>query len=128
MVPQLGTKRILDFLIANTLTLKLYSNNVTPADTDIAASYTETTGGGYASKSLTQANWTVLVANPSSATYNTVQTWTFTGAVGGTGIVYGYYVIDSGGNLIFSERFATSVTPANGTVINVTPAITADNA
>ena len=127
VVQEIGTKRILDFLIANTLTLKLYSNNITPAVTDVASTYTEVTGGGYASKSLTAANWTVTQGNPSTAEYNSVQTWTFTGAIGGSTNAYGYFIVDSGGNLIFSERFSTTVTPILGTVIVVTPSISADN-
>lgn len=126
MVPQIGTKRILDFLIANTLTLKLFSNDITPSDTDVAASYTEVSGGGYASKSLTSANWTVTQGDPSDATYNSVQTWTFSAAIGGSGIVYGYFIVDASGNLIWSERFSSSITPTVGSLVNVTPNIQAD--
>ena len=68
----------------NNLTLKLFTNNVTQADTDTASTYTVATGGGYADKTLTAGSWTVTVANdPSDAVY-AQQTWTFTGVIGGS--------------------------------------------
>ena len=106
----------------NNLTLKLYSNDYTPVDTSVAGSFTVVSGGGYADKTLTNGSWTVTPANdPSDAVY-AEQTFTFTGVIGGTGIVYGYYVLDADGTLVWGERFGTSFTPANnGDNIKVTP-------
>lgn len=108
----------------NNLTLKLFVNNVTPnaSGGDTAATYTEATGGGYAAITLTAGSWTITVANdPSDAVY-AQQTFTFTGALTTNTTIYGYYVVDADGILIWSEKAAASFTPANnGDTYKVTP-------
>jgi hypothetical protein len=106
----------------NNLTLKLYTNNLTPLDTHTAASFTEASGGGYAAKTLTNGSWTVTPANdPSDAVY-AQQTFTFTGALSGNPTVYGYYVVDADNNLIYAELLTAPFTPANnGDNIKITP-------
>ena len=108
----------------NNFTLRLFVNNITPADTDTAATYTEATGGGYAAITLTNGSFTVTVGNdPSDATY-AQQTFTFTGALTTNPDIYGYYVTDADGVLIFAERRAAGTfTPAeNGDTYKVTVA------
>ena len=106
----------------NNFTLKLFTSNTTPADTDTAATYTEAAGGGYAAKTLTNGSFTVTVGNdPSDAVY-AQQTWTFTGALTGNATIYGYYVVDADGVLQWAERLGAAYTPANnGDALNVTP-------
>ncbi|HLC17492.1 MAG TPA: hypothetical protein VJM57_00565 [Thermodesulfobacteriota bacterium] len=106
----------------NNLTIKLFTNNVTPADTDTAGTYTEATGGGYAAKTITNGSWTVTVGNdPSDAAY-AQQTWTFTGALTTNPTIYGYYVVDADGTLLWAEKLAASFTPANnGDELKITP-------
>lgn len=106
----------------NNLTLKLFATNVTPADTSTAGSFTEADGGGYAAKELTAASWTITPANdPSDAVY-AEQTFTFTGALTTNGTVYGYFVVDADGVLIFAELLAATFTPANnGDTLKITP-------
>ena len=106
----------------NNHTLKLFTNNITPVDTTVAGSFVEAAGGGYVAKTLTNGSWTINTANdPSDATY-AQQTWTFTGALTGNAIIYGYYIVDADGTLIHSERLSANMTPAtNGDVLNVTP-------
>lgn len=84
-----------------TLTLRLYSNNVTISDTTVAGSFTEVTGSGYAAQALTAANWTVTEGTPTSAQYPQA-TFTFTGAAGN---VYGYYITNAAGTLLLAEAF-----------------------
>ncbi len=104
------------------LTIKLYTNDYTPLDTSTAVSFTEASGGGYASKTLSNGSWTVTPANdPSDAVY-AQQTWTFTGALDGGATIYGYFVIDADSVLVYGERLGTSFTPANnGDQLKVTP-------
>src|SRR3990167_8183264 len=107
------------------LILRLYTNNVTPGETDTAATYTEAAGNGYAAITLTGASWTVTGTAPTSIGY-AEQTFTFTGALGN---VYGYYLTRAtSADLILAERFtgAPFNIANNGDEIKITPTITAD--
>lgn len=104
----------------NNLTLKLFVNDVTPEQTGI--SYTEAVGGGYAAKTLANGSWTVTPANdPSDAVY-AQQVFTFTGALTTNTTIYGYYVEDADGTILWAERLTASFTPANsGDHVDITP-------
>jgi len=105
------------------LDIKLYSSDTTPAEGDTEATYTEVTGGGYATIQLTAASWTITPGAPTSAGYPQI-TFTFTGSVGN---VYGYFVVQrSSGKLMWSERFTNGPfnIANNGDEIKVTPSIT----
>jgi hypothetical protein len=108
------------------LIYRFFATNITPAETDVAGSYTEATGGGYASKTMTGASWTVTNGAPTSADY-AQHTWTFTGALTTNPTIYGYYVTRvTDGDLVLAEAF-TPFTPAtNGDQILLTPKITCD--
>jgi hypothetical protein len=108
-----------------TLVLKLFTNNVTPASGDTEATYTEMAGQGYASVSLTPASWSTSGAAPTVISFP--QT-TFTFTAGGPTNVYGYFVIQTtSGKAIWSERFAGApfVIQNAGDQIVMTPQITA---
>jgi hypothetical protein len=131
LVPNTGEVIALNYLVNKVTTTRdliyrLFATNVTPAETDTAGSYTEAAGGGYASKTLTGATWTVTGGAPSNATYPQ-QTWTFTGALTTNATVFGYYVTRAtDADLVLAEAF-TSFTPAsNGDQILLTPQITCD--
>lgn len=121
---------ILTSLLNIALTLRLYSNNVTPSPTSVAGDFTEVAGGGYSSKALTFANWEITGGTPTVALYNAVQSWAFTGATNAPGTIYGYYIIkNSDGSLLCAERFSAGIvpfTPINGSIIKVTPRITCE--
>jgi len=131
LVPNRGEQSVLE-LVTNkraveNLTLKLYVNNVTPAEGDTAASYTEMSTQGYVAKALTGASWTVTGGAPSDATA-ALQTWTFDGT-GGLTQVYGYFLVGTTSALLYwAERFSDGPYPIanNGDKINLTPKITAD--
>lgn len=131
LVPNVGEVIVLNNFLNKVApenqTLKLYVNNITPAESDTAATYTEATGGGYASKSLTGASWTVTGGAPTNAV-TAQQTYTFTGALTTNPIIYGYFVIQTtSGILMWAERAAATFTPAsNGDEYRVTPRIEAD--
>lgn len=107
-------------------TLKLFTNNITPAETDTAATYTEASGNGYAAISLsTPASWTITPGNPTTAAYPE-QVFTFTGALGN---VYGYYVVETVSGIIqWAERFPTAPynIANNGDQIKITPQFTGE--
>lgn len=132
VVPDVGEVAMLNSILSVTasavldpLTLKLYSNNRTPAHGDVAGDYTVVTGGGYASTALVKTNWVVSSGSPSVAQYNAFIDFNFTGATGAPGTIYGYYITDANGTLICSERFPSPpFTPINGSLIRVKPRLT----
>lgn len=124
LMATVGKNEMLNKLVNQVLTLKLFSNNVTPALGDTAATFTEISGGGYVSKTLAFASWVVASG---IATYNAAQDFNFTGATAAPGTAYGYFIINASGTLIAAERFAAGVlpfSPVNGSLIRVTPKIT----
>ena len=130
LFPQAGELIALKAMLNNTagqdLTMKLFKSNTTPSNTDTAATYTECTFVGYASKALPGATtWTFTGGAPSSATA-AAQVWIYTGnTVSDT--IYGYfYVQTTSGILLAAERDPAPFTVANnGDQYQVTPAITA---
>jgi hypothetical protein len=126
--------------------LKLFSSNTTPAEGDVAGTYTEVSNGsGYTTGGFTlnsrpqatgQSGWTLPATvaaggtgswalslgtgstNVPESTYNQ-QTWTWTGNV----TSYGYYVVGATtGTIWWSERFANPPKNfANGDTLNFTP-------
>lgn len=116
---------VLNFLFTNIHKLRLFSNNITPVETDTLASFTEVIAGasGYIEITLHPSNWIVTPGSPSVALYDTEQEWLFTAVTGGTGLVYGYYVYDTTlGELRYSERLPTvPFTPIAGARIRFTP-------
>lgn len=112
-----------NFLTAGNLTLKLFSNNVTPAEGDTASSYTEVAGGGYVSKTLSNSSWTITAGDPTKGTY-AAQDFSFTGPTNAPGTIYGYFLVDGSNVLRGSERFGAGVVPFNpvlGSLIRITP-------
>ena len=108
------------------LTLKLFCNNITPADTDTTATYTEATGGGYAAITLTNGSWTVSnVGGIEQAAY-ALQTFTFTGPLTTNTTIYGYYIIDAAvsPNVVTAQLLNAPFTPVNnGDKQQVTPIV-----
>lgn len=125
VITDIGKQKALEYLVGKdttteSLTLKLYSNNLSPSTDDTVSLYTEVSGNGYSAKSLTGSSW---IVTDGVASYSQ-QTWTFAGAAGA---VYGYYVVSAtSGDLIFAERFsgAPYTVANNGDTIKVTLNIT----
>ena len=125
IVPNAVELEVLTTMLTPAWTLKLYGNNKTPAGGDTAAGYTEIAGGGYASKALTFANWTLTSGNTPQGVYNATQVWTFTGTISAPGTIYGYYITrNSDGLLMLAERFSALLVPfipEEGSQIRVLP-------
>lgn len=102
--------------------LRLFKNNVTPGETDTAATYTQATEPGYAAINCPGADWSVSAGDPTTAVC-VQKTFTFTAAA----TIYGYYLVRlTSGVIIAAERFsgAPYILPAEGGEINVTPTLT----
>jgi hypothetical protein len=107
------------------LIYRLFTNSITPADTDTAGSYTEAAGGGYSSKTLAGASWTVTGGAPTVASF-AQQDWTFTGALTGNATIRGYYVTRATDNdLVLAEAFTSFQPSVNGDKVLLTPRVEA---
>jgi len=126
VVTNVGKIKALELYLADPLTLKLYSNNVTPISSKVAGDFTEVIGGGYASIILTFAHWIIAGGSPAAGTYDSTKQFTFTGPTTGPGTIYGYFVVDAGGVLRWAERFpVTPFVPVNGSFIRAIPRFSA---
>lgn len=129
-VPNTVELEILIARLTPALTLRLYGNDKTPADGDIAANYTEIAGGNYVNKPLTFAQWTIVAGSPSMATYP-FQQWIFNGPLAVPNTIYGYFVTrDSDGLLQWAERFPSANVPfgpINGSKIVIQPRFSAES-
>lgn len=131
VVPQNGEgdmlRAIVAHTVAETLHLRLYINDVTPAETDTTATFTNASFSGYGVIQLTGANWTITEGSPSSASY---AEQSFTRSLTGTPeLVYGYTVNRTPSNrLAWAERFADGPYSMgnDGDTIKITPTITLD--
>lgn len=124
VVPNEGEAQMLNLILGKTatenLTLKLFTNNVTPAETDNAATYTEAAGNGYAAISLVAADWTVTAGTGAPGTTTAVtanKVFTLTGV----GSYYGYYIVGAtSGKLYLAEAFgAVKTFDAGGGTITI---------
>lgn len=133
-----GEKVLLEAMVgkvaAGALKLKLFTNNVTPGQTDTTATYTEMGAvQGYAAKSLATASWNAGVAGAGTGTSLSnkasigypQQTFTADGT-GGAQTVYGYFITDNAGTtLICAEKFSSPQTYSTaGDTIKITPNLT----
>lgn len=112
VIVQQGDTRILNAVVGDATvlaTLKLFQNNHTPAPTDTEANYTEATFSGYASVDISLSWGAAFVnGNGQGEIDCTQQTFTFGGGAV-TNNVYGAYVVDTLGKLVYVERFAAPV-------------------
>jgi hypothetical protein len=131
VVPNVGEQIALEALVnkvaPQNLRYRLFTNNITPAETDVAGTYTEATFTGYAGQTLTGANWTVVQGAPTLASHAQL---TFASTADQTlQNVYGYYVTQATSTLlVLAERFtgAPFAIQNNGDEIRLTPQISAD--
>lgn len=127
-VPDVGENVMLANIVNRTApqdpVLRLYVNNITPADSDTAATYTEASFTGYGSVTLTGASWNAPAAG--SVSFGSQQTITASGV--STQDVYGYFITQvTSGILMWSERDASAPFEVrlSGDAIRLTPALTA---
>lgn len=119
---EVALKASLNHTAATNLVLRLYSNDVTPGETDTAGTYTELTTSGYAAITLTGSSWTVTPGAPTSASY-AQQTF----QLNGSATAYGYYLTyATSGTLFAAERFSSApyTVGAGGGTVRVTPVVT----
>lgn len=128
VVPNQGEALLLEAAVGKTpataWTLRLFTNNHLPASGDTEADYIEAADGGYAAIALNAANWTTTPGTPTVAV-QPQQTFTFTGALMGGAAIYGYYITNAAGALVYAERLASAFLPTNpGDTVKVTARLT----
>lgn len=107
-------------------TLILFKNNITPAETDVAGTYTQADFTGYANVGLVGADWTVTPGAPTVAAAP-AKVFTATAAIAQS--IYGYMMKQAASGIIMvAERFSAAPfnIANNGDSITVTPTITFD--
>ncbi len=85
--------------------LHLYSNNLTPSSTTVIGDVTEVASGGYAAITLTSSSWTVATSGGGVTTASYAEQ-TFNITTSST--IYGYYVTNLAGDLLWVERFTAA--------------------
>ena len=108
----------------NNLTMKLFSNNIVPTDSTVASDLKEPTGGGYALKTLSTSDGVVSLESGIAQIAYPQQQFAFTGALDGSATIYGYFIVDADGVLVFVEKAPAGYTPmSNGDLYAITPVI-----
>lgn len=100
------------------VTLKLYKNDVTPGLDSVESDFDEADFDGYADFDLTWPVGPYINPTGQAEIQAPSNNWTPTGAVT-PNTVYGYYLVDSGGDLIGGERF-DSPRAMNGILTSLT--------
>ena len=127
LVPNASETRMLENIVGKTtpqnLVVRLYTNNLHPAEGHVAADYTEASGSGYTAQACTPGDWTTTPDSPSVIVHPQL-VFGFTGALGN---VYGYFVTEATSGLLkWAERFPSAPYDVqnNGDEIKVTPRLT----
>jgi len=96
LVPAVGEAAMLNSVLSKSggvtdpLVLFLWSNDIVPDNETVFGDLTVVSGGGYGSVTLDKDNFTVTEGDPSQALYDAFIDFLFTGAIGGSGDVFGY--------------------------------------
>jgi hypothetical protein len=109
VIPNASEVKLLNNLLnisapTNTI-LHLYSNNLTPSSTTVIGDVTETASGGYAAITLTSSSWTVATSGGGITTASYAER-TFNITTSAT--IYGYYITNLAGDLLWLERFTAA--------------------
>lgn len=111
------------------LSMHLYQNDYTPTTTDTLANYTEATYDGYAAQVMVWASATIPTPGSGALTTWIPLLWTPTGSITPNDI-YGYYVTDAAGTLMWAERAPSPPVALNSmlTTLPITPRYGDDSA
>lgn len=129
VVPNVSELELLEAIRANELDggdLRLFTGSHVPAASDTLSTYTaiEPSFGGYAA--ITCSSWGAVFTNGDgeAETDETVRTFTATGS-GLPVTVTGVFYVNPSGDLLYAERFQSSVTVTNaGDTVSYLPVFT----
>lgn len=98
--------------------LRLYTNASTPDKNAGVAVWVEASGGGYAAKPVSVANWTLALEGGNQKITLADQVWAAAG--GSIANIAGAYLTDTGGNVLAWFERATPITIISGDQLTVT--------
>lgn len=132
VTPDLAEILLLKYMLNHTtpgdVRLHLYTNNVTPSENDILATFTESSAAGYTPFALTGTAWTFATSAGTSSAIYARQTFSY----GTSETVYGYYMTNKNNinvqELVHAERFtgAPFVIPSGGGSVDIDAQIKLD--
>lgn len=110
-------------LLSRDLQLKLYTNDYVPTKNSLSSDFVELVDANYVYLPLPGVRWSVSdVLGTLTATFLDIHQYLFTTAFAGGAKIYGYFVVDATGVLVFSERATSAYTPLiSGVRYNVAP-------
>ena len=97
-------------VVGQAASVHLFSNKRTPTRHDGVSDFIEVDGGGYQALALDPSKWVVEDADGGSKGTYPMHTWRFSGAAG---YVYGYFVADKNGKLLWAEMLNGAFLAAN---------------
>jgi hypothetical protein len=102
--------------------LHLFQNNINPSGTTVVGDLTEASFTNYTSVTLNRTTWSTpaIVSNVARTAYSTAS-WTC-GVDGNT--IYGAYILDGSGNLVWVDKFSTPEVLEEEDIMNYTPVFT----
>lgn len=92
-------------------TFHLFVNDVAVTDADTVSAFVEATGGEYAALYAAETSFTTSIVGGIAQMAGPQQFFQFTGALETNTDIYGYYVLDGDGVLIYSQKAAVVYTP-----------------
>lgn len=103
----------------------LYSNDFSPGPGTVIGDFTECTFNGYSAQPLVTADWgsVSVTDHVAISTYPTPIDFTAASSGFSSQNVYGYYVTDGAGDLLFSERFESTRVVFPLDVLSVQPVL-----
>src|SRR5690606_9473599 len=98
--------------------IKLFVNDYTPDADTASVDLTEATFTGYSAKNIVRSSWgsPTTEGGKAKSTYGAPFSYTM-GSTGGS--IYGYWVEDSSGTVLWAERFAVPRAIVDGDILNV---------
>lgn len=110
--------------VSGNISLRLYTNSITPVESSVLADFDEATASGYSAKSLLEGSWGIATdgSGITTATYPE-QTFTFTSVER----VEGYYITNTGNTaVLWAEKLPAPINiPSGGGTAKITLKITA---
>lgn len=86
-----------------TTVIRLFKNDKVPANGDDVSDYTEADFSGYAEQDITSGWANPITLNDKATLIGSTAVFTHNGGPTGNSI-YGYYIVDGNGDLLFAER------------------------